>query len=255
MSRQNRRLTGGIALVTGAASGIGEASALHLAGRGWDVVAVDVDDEALEALREREPRIKIERCDVQDTDAVAALVKAVGPVDRLVHAAAVSRLGSALEQPLDEFNAIWRINFLGTVNFARAVVPGMVERGRGEVVLYSSLGGWVPARKLAAYASSKAAVNAFADVLDQECRGSGVTIRCVCPSQVDTPQFRRISAEDPAATAHRSGMPVAPVIEEVERSLGRGSLYVFPGATAKTTIWIKRHFPRLFAKILERETS
>jgi short-subunit dehydrogenase len=131
----------------------------------------------------------------------------------------------------------------------------MIERGRGEVVLYSSLGGWVPARKLSAYASSKAAVNAFADVLDQECRGSGVKIRCVCPSQVDTPQFRRISAEDPAATAHRAGMPVKIVVDEVERSLERTGLYVFPGVTAKVTVRFKRHFPRTFGRILEHETS
>ena len=248
------RLTGGTALVTGAGSGIGEASALRLAADGWTVVAADVDDKALESLREREPRIRVEACDVQDADSVARLAQAVGPVDRLVHSAAVSRLGSALAQPREEFDAIWRINFLGTVNLVRALVPGMIDRGRGEVVLYSSLGGWVPARKLSAYASSKAAVNAFADVLEQECRGTGVTIRCVCPSQVDTPQFRRISAEDPAATAHRSGMPVDVVVDAVERSLERGGLYVFPGSTAKATILLKRHFPGLFAKILERET-
>lgn len=253
MSRSSR-LTGGIALVTGAGSGLGEASALRLAADGWSVVAADVDDAALEALRGREPRIRVEHCDIQDADAVARLAEDVGPVDRLVHAAAVSYLGSALGQPRDEFDAIWRINFLGTVQIVRAVVPGMVERGRGEVVLYSSLGGWVPARKLSAYASSKAAVNAFADVLEQECRGTGVTIRCVCPSQVDTPQFRRISAQDPAATAHRKGMPVGTVVDAVERSLERRGLYVFPGGTAKATVLLKRHFPRTFGKILERET-
>jgi hypothetical protein len=71
---------------------------------------------------------------------------------------------------------------------------------------------------------------------------------------VDTPQFRRISAEDPAATAHRSGMAADAVVSAVERSLGRGGLYVFPGGTAKATILLKRHFPQLFGKILERET-
>ena len=253
MSRSSR-LTGGTALVTGAGSGIGEASALRLAADGWSVVAADVDDAALAALQAREPGIKAEHCDIQDEEAIARLAEGIRPVDRLVHAAAVSLLGSALGQPRTEFDAIWRINFLGTVQIVRAVVPGMIERGRGEVVLYSSLGGWVPARKLSAYASSKAAVNAFADVLDQECRGTGVTIRCVCPSQVDTPQFRRISAEDPAATAHRKGMPVQHVVDAVERSLGRKGLYVFPGTTAKATILLKRHLPRTFGKILEHET-
>lgn len=253
MSRSNR-LTGGTAVVTGAGSGIGEASALRLAADGWTVVAADVDDAALEALRGRDGRIKTLHCDVQDAEAVAGLAGAVGPVDRLVHAAAVSRLGTVLGQAPEEFDAIWRINFLGTVHIVRALVPGMVERARGEVVLYSSLGGWVPARKLSAYASSKAAVNAFADVLEQECRGTGVTVRCVCPSQVDTPQYRRISAQDPAATAHRRGMPVGVVVDEVERSLGRRGLYVFPGGTAKAAILLKRHAPRTFGRILDRQT-
>ncbi|MBR7832223.1 SDR family oxidoreductase [Actinospica durhamensis] len=253
MSRSSK-LTGGTALVTGAGSGIGEASALRLAADGWSVVAADVDDAALKALRGRDARIRALYCDVQDAESVAEVAASIGPVDRLVHAAAVSRLGSALDQPREEFDAIWRINFVGTVQVVRAVVPGMIERGRGEVVLYSSLGGWVPARKLSAYASSKAAVNAFADVLAQECRGTGVTIRCVCPSQVDTPQYRRISAEDPAATAHRKGMPTDVVVDAVERSLGRPSLYVFPGATAKAAILLKRHAPRTFAKILDRQT-
>jgi len=254
MSRSSR-LTGGTALVTGAGSGIGEATALRLSKDGWNVVAADIDDAALEALRSREPKIKVEHCDIQDADAVARLAEDIGPVDRLVHSAAVSRLGSALDQPREEFDAIWRINFLGTVQIVRAIVPGMIERGRGEVVLYSSLGGWIPARKLSAYASSKAAVNAFADVLDQECRGTGVTIRCVCPSQVDTPQYRRIAAQDPAATANRKGMPADTVVDAVERSLEHHGLYVFPGATAKSAILLKRHFPRLFGKILERETK
>ena len=128
-------MTGGTALVTGAGSGIGEASALRLAADGWSVVAADVDEAALAALHGREPRIKVEHCDIQDEDAIAQLAESVGPVDRLVHAAAVSILGSALGQPRDEFDAIWRINFLGTVQIVRAVVPGMIERGRGEVVL------------------------------------------------------------------------------------------------------------------------
>ena len=134
MSRSSR-LTGGTALVTGAGSGIGEASALRLAADGWSVVAADVDEAALAALHGREPRIKVEHCDIQDEDAIAQLAESVGPVERLVHAAAVSILGSALGQPRAEFDMIWRINFLGTVQIVRAVVPGMIERGRGEVVL------------------------------------------------------------------------------------------------------------------------
>jgi short-subunit dehydrogenase len=106
----------------------------------------------------------------------AGVRSAVGPADRLVHAAAIPRLGRALEQQREDFDRIWRVNFIGTVNVVRALLPAMVERGRGELVLYSSLSGWMPQRKMAAYSASKAAVNAYAEVLALECRGSGVKI-------------------------------------------------------------------------------
>ena len=169
-------------------------------------------------------------CDVSDERAVDSLRTAVGPVARLVHAAAIARLGRALEQSREDFDRIWQVNFVGTVNVVRAFLPAMVERGRGELVLYSSLDGWVPARKMSAYAASKAAVNAYAEVLAAEHKGSGVKIRCVCPGRVDTAQYRGLAAEDPAAVAHhRSVMPVSVVVGAVERSLAGDGLFVFPG--------------------------
>ncbi len=171
----------GTAVVTGAASGIGEATAIKLAASGWIVAAVDIDADGLAALARRVSGVQARVCDVSDEGAVDSLPTAVGPVDRLVHAAAIARLGRALEQPREDFDRIWRVNFAGTVNVVRAFLPAMVDRGRGELVLYSSLDGWVPARKMSAYAASKAAVNAYAEVLAAECRGSGVKIRCVAP--------------------------------------------------------------------------
>ena len=136
-----------------------------------------------------------------------------------------------------------------------AFLPAMVERGRGELVIYSSLDGWVPARKMSAYAASKAAVNAYAEVLAAEYRGSGVKIRCVCPG-VDTPQYRSLAAEDPAAVAdHRSIMPASVVVDAVERSLAGDGLFVFPGAVAKAAITLRRHFPRLLGRLVDYDTS
>jgi short-subunit dehydrogenase len=82
-----------------------------------------------------------------------------------------------------------------------------------------------------------------------------VKIRCVCPSQVDTPQFRRIAAEDPSVVAHRSGMPAGLVLDEIERSLARDELFVFPGATARPAIRAKRFVPRLLQRTLSHMTS
>jgi NAD(P)-dependent dehydrogenase (short-subunit alcohol dehydrogenase family) len=246
----------GVALVTGAASGIGEATAVKLAASGWTVAAVDIDPDGLAALARRIGGAQVHVCDVSDEDAVDRLPAAVGPVDRLVHAAATARLGRALEQPREDFDRIWRVNFVGTVNVVRAFLPAMAERGRGELVLYSSLDGWVPARKMSAYAASKAAVNAYAEVLAAEYRGSGVKIRCVCPGRVDTPLYRRLAAEDPAAVAnHRSITPASVIVDAVERSLAGDDLFVFPGTVAKVGIKLRRHFPRLLGRLVDYDTS
>ena len=246
----------GTALVTGAASGIGEATAIKLAANGWTVAAADIDPDGLAALAQRTGGLQTYVCDVSDEGAVDSLRTAVGPVARLVHAAAIARLGRALEQSREDFDRIWNVNFIGTVNVVRAFLPGMVERGRGELVLYSSLDGWVPARKMSAYAASKAAVNAYAEALAAEHRGSGIKIRCVCPGRVDTPQYRSLAAEDPAAVAHhRSIMPASVVVDAVERSLVGDGLFVFPGAVAKAGITLRRHFPRLLGLLVDYDTS
>jgi NADP-dependent 3-hydroxy acid dehydrogenase YdfG len=245
----------GIALVIGAASGIGEATVVKLAAIGWTVAAVDIDVDGLAALARRVDGVHTHVCDVSDESAVASLPAAVGRVDRLVHAAAISWLGRALEQPREDVDRIWRVNFVGTVNVVRAFLPAMVERGRGELVLYSSLSGWLPPRKMSAYAASKAAVNAYVEVLAAECAGSGVKIRCVCPSRVDTPHYRRLAAEDPAALGHgRRIMGASVVVDAVERSLAGGGLFVFPGYDAKVGIMLRRHFPRLMSRLMPDDT-
>ena len=123
-------------------------------------------------------------------------------------------------------------------------------------MLYSSLDGWVPAEKVSAYAASKAAVNVYAEVLAAEYRGSGVKIRCVCPSRVDTPQYRRLAAEDPAAVAHhRSTMQASLVVDAVEPSLAGDGLFVLPGAVAQAGIKLRRHFPRLLGLLVAYDTS
>jgi NAD(P)-dependent dehydrogenase (short-subunit alcohol dehydrogenase family) len=242
----------GVALITGAASGIGEATAVKLAARQWSVTAVDIDPDGLASLARRVGGVRTHVCDVSDARGVDGLPAAVGPVDRLVHAAAISELGRALEQPREDFDRIWQVNFVGTVNVVRAFLPAMVERGRGEVVIYSSMAGWLPPWRLSAYAASKAAVNAYAEVLAAECRGSGVKIRCVCPALVDTPQYRRLVAKDPTVAGR--AMPASAVVDAVERSLGGDGLFVFPGRVAKVGIALRRYFPWLL-RVTDQRTG
>jgi short-subunit dehydrogenase len=178
-----------------------------------------------------------------------------GPLDRVVHAAGISVPGTALEQPLGDAERIWRVDYLGTVHVVRAALPGMLGRAQGELVLFSALAGWLPSPRLSAYAAAKAAVNAYAEVLAQEHRGGGVKIRCVCPGRVDTPLFRRSGAQDPFAAARGGGLPPGAVLDEVDRSLARDELFVFPGATARLAVRGKRYVPGLLQRVASRMTS
>lgn len=245
------------ALVTGAGSGLGALTAQRLAAAGWAVVAVDLDETGLARTALRAPTMHIRICDVTDAQAVAAVVAEAGPVQRVVNAAAIGPLGVALEQPLDQVERTLEVNFLGTVHVVRAALPGMLERGSGELVLFSSLAGWVPVPKSSAYAASKAAVNAYAEVLVQEYGGQGVKIRCVCPRQVDTPMLRRLLEEDPSAAANMKGMPPRQVLDAIDRSLAGPDtgLYVFPGALTRLSVLAKRHIPALMGRLVARLTA
>jgi NAD(P)-dependent dehydrogenase (short-subunit alcohol dehydrogenase family) len=241
------------ALVTGAASGLGAAAAQRLAAGGWDVVAVDLDEDGLARTALRSPNTHTRTCDVSDSKAVEALVAETGAVHRVVHAAAISPLAPALEQPLDDVERVIRINYLGTVNIVRATLPGMLERGTGELILFSSLAAFVPAAKSSAYRAAKAAINAYAETLREEHGGSGVRFKVVCPRQVDTPAYRAALAADPStAGAGMKAMPPRRVLDAIDRSLARDGLYVFPDAITRATVLTGRYAPGLLRRALAR---
>ncbi|HLV75194.1 NADP-dependent 3-hydroxy acid dehydrogenase YdfG [Actinomadura hallensis] len=181
------------ALVTGAAGGLGALAARRLAAAAWDVVAVDADAEGLARTALRSPNMHVRTCDVTDPGAVADVVAMAGSVQRVVHASAVPPAGPTLEQPPDEVERALRTGVLGAVNVVRATLPGMLERGSGELILCPAHpepdvpDGPAPASMTTASMTTAsmatgsmitAAVAAYADALFAEHGGRGVTIRC-----------------------------------------------------------------------------
>ncbi|MFB4305973.1 SDR family NAD(P)-dependent oxidoreductase [Actinomadura sp. GTD37] len=193
------------ALVTGAAGGLGAAAARRLAAAAWDVVAVDTDEAGLAETALRSPNMHVRTCDITDPGALADVLAMTGPVHRLVHAAATAPSAPALDQPLTEVDRVLRADVLGAVHVVRAALPGMLERGSGELVLCAG----PPATGAAAAASG--AVAAYTDALWREHGGRGVTFRCV-------------HLDDRTPPRH--------VLDALDRSLARppGDLHVRPGA-------------------------
>ncbi|QFU91212.1 SDR family oxidoreductase [Amycolatopsis sp. YIM 10] len=246
------------ALVTGAASGLGRLAALRLAAAGRPVAALDVDAGNLDATAWRSPAMRTYPCDVTDEaavrDAVAAATADLGPIDLVVHAAGLCRIGRALEQPAAELRRVHETNYLGTVHLTRATVPPMIEAGGGTVVVFGSLAGWLPSPRLAAYSASKGAVHAYCEVLAMETAGTGVRLLCACPDHVETPLADGVRAADPGVLGKRTGADPADVLDAIDRAIADpdAPLFVFPGFGTRQ-IWRTRRFaPDLLRRVVTR---
>ncbi|MCL4683140.1 SDR family oxidoreductase [Myxococcota bacterium] len=239
---------GKVALVTGAASGMGRLSSRRLAAGGARVAALDVNDAGLRETGGDDERIRPYAVDVTDAPAVAETVRRIeaelGPIDRVMNAAAIMPTERLLNQDADLVNRIMAINYGGTVNVTLAVLPGMLQRGRGDLVNFASVAGWLPTLHFGAYNASKFAVVAFTEVLYHENRNAGVRFACVCPPPVATPLLDQAKSQ-PKVLDQIPAIAPETVLDAIERDLERGRLMVFPDRNAAWTVWIRRHLPRL----------
>jgi NAD(P)-dependent dehydrogenase (short-subunit alcohol dehydrogenase family) len=246
---------GKVALITGAASGMGRLSAQRLAKEGASVAAVDVNEAGLSETARGHANIRAFPADVTDARAVEALVarveSEVGPIDRAMNAAAIMPTGRLLEQDTDLIRRIMDINYVGTVAVCQAVLPRLLSRRRGDLVNFASVAGWMPALHFGAYNASKFAVVAYTEVLAHENRGQGVRFACVCPPPVATPLLEQAKSKPKILD---SLPPIAPetVLDAIERDLERGELMVFPDRNARFSVWMRRFLPGLLWKGLHR---
>ncbi len=188
-----RDLSGKTALVTGAASGIGRATALALAREGASVIACDVNREGLAALAAelRDACLLARRVDVGDRAAMKAFadeVHALVPaVDVLVNNAGVGLHGGLLGTSLEDWDWILKINLGGVINGCHLFVPPMVARGSGgHVVNVSSILGIFGAPDAIGYATSKFAVFGLSESLRAELHTHGIGVSTICPGVIDT---------------------------------------------------------------------
>ncbi|HEV7188420.1 MAG TPA: SDR family NAD(P)-dependent oxidoreductase [Blastococcus sp.] len=187
-------LEGKVALVTGASSGIGEATAIALADAGASVAIGARRTDRLDALaaklRDGGSRVLQLALDVTDeqacTDAVRRTREELGGLDILVNNAGVMLLGTIVGADTEDWRRMLHTNVLGVMYMTHAAIEGMVEQGSGDVVNISSVAGRVARMGSGVYNASKWAVNAFSESLRQEVTGRGVRISLVEPGAVAT---------------------------------------------------------------------
>jgi len=185
--------------------------------------------------------------DVSDAAGVRELVAKVeadlGPLDRVVNAAAIMPTGFLLDMDAEQIRRIMDVNYQGTVNLCLAALPGMLERGRGDLVNFSSIAGWVPNLHFGAYSASKFAVVAFTEVLYHEYRGRGVRILCICPGKVDTPLLQQAKSNPRMLEVGAPPLPPERVIDRIERALEQGRCFAFSDWQTRAGYTIRRFVP------------
>ncbi|MCP5433306.1 MAG: SDR family oxidoreductase [Alphaproteobacteria bacterium] len=185
-------LDGKTAFVTAAGQGIGRAIALALAGEGARVTATDINEAALQELRQADGDIAVERLDVCDASAIAAAAARAGAVDILVNCAGWVAHGSILACSDEDWKRSFDINVTSMFHTIKAFLPQMIEAGGGSIVNISSVASsvkGVPDRL--AYGASKAAVIGLTKAVAADFVAKGIRCNAICPGTVESPSLEQ----------------------------------------------------------------
>lgn len=186
-------LTGRVALVVGAGSGIGEACAHGLAAHGARVICADLNLPAVQRVaQDIGPGADALALDMRDSAAIAAALRDVPPPDVLVSTPSINVRKPLLEISDDEFDRVVGLNLRGTFMLVRHVARVMAERGRGSIIVFSSIRGEVVEPGQGVYAATKAGLRQMCRALASELGTRGVRVNLVAPGVVETPLTAQI---------------------------------------------------------------
>lgn len=186
---------GELAVVTGAASGIGKALSIALAQQGSRLALIDIDAAALQETREElegKTEVLAIEADVSNGEqvdkAAVQITNELGPVGVLCNNAGVGVAGSAIDTPDSVWQWTFGVNVFGVVNCTRAFVPSMIERNHGHVMNVASVAGLLAPAGMASYVASKHAIVGYTESLlhELQARDSDVAVSVACPGMVDT---------------------------------------------------------------------
>jgi short-subunit dehydrogenase len=252
--------------ITGASSGIGEALARALADDGAILILTARRTDRLEALRAqlKDPRkVHLLPGDLGDPGAIEPLARTaeafVGRIDVLVNNAGISQRTTALETRIEDVRRLMEINFFAPIALTNAVLPAMISRGNGHIVIISSVAGYVGTPLRSSYAASKHAVRGYYDSLRAELHGSGVGVTIACPGYINTeitehaiaPGGREHGKRDKAIA---KGLAPETCAKAILKAIAKGKTEMSIGGPEVMAIYLKRFFPKVVERFVPGQT-
>jgi short-subunit dehydrogenase len=241
----------GLVAITGASSGIGRAIALEFAARGFGLILIGRDEAALdrtaEKCRAHGASAGVYIADLADAKAVDELCRALANVEVLVNNAGFGIKGDFAETGLDDELRMLDVQLAAMLKLTKAVLPGMIERGKGRILNIASVYSYSPVPKQSVYSACKAFILSFSSALKEEVKGKGITVTVVLPGITQT-EFRTRAG---IADKKESGMTAASVAEIAVAAALKGKHIVVPGAQNKLFVFLARHLPpSLMARVI-----
>jgi uncharacterized protein len=230
-----------VALVTGATSGIGAEFARALAARGNDLVIVARDgarlDERAELLeKEHGAAVEVLAADLTKATGLkvveARLESQDPPIDLLINNAGFGTFGKLWELRREIEEREIRLNVVAVTRLCHAVLPGLVERGRGGIINVSSVAAYQPTPANATYGATKAFVNSLTHALHEEVRGTGVKVMVLCPGYTRT-EFQERAGLDSSKVPNGLWQTPGQVVDAALRAFERGRSTCVPGPLNK----------------------
>ena len=254
-----------IVWVTGASSGIGKACAESWARRGATVVLSARKAETLDAvaapLRDNGADVHVVTLDLSNSDSLQAVAQHVeekiGPVDVMVHCGGISQRSKAIETALDVDRRVMEIDYFGTLALTKALLPGMVKRGRGHFVVVTSLMGLFSSPLRSGYCGAKHALHGFFESLRAEHHDDGLKVTMVCPGFIRTNISLNAVVGDGSQQGTMdaktgAGMTAEQCAERMVKAVERNKAEVLIGRYEILAAYIKRLSPALLRRIVRR---